>query len=613
MQSKKKYKTEVLIIGAGAAGICAALQAARMGVKVMLVEETEWLGGMLSAAGVSAIDGNHQLPSGLWGEFRDKLYQHYGGPNAVETGWVSNTLFEPKIANRIFHEMVLEVENVALIKGYWPVSARKQNDAIVGAVFTNEAGNEININAIITIEATEYGDFLPLAGVEYRIGRESRSETDEDYAPEEPDQAVQDLTYVAILRDYGSDIRGQFNQPKNYDPEVFRGCCQEWGLAGQENMSSAAKMLEYGRLPSDRFMINWPIKGNDYAGDLLKSDRTQRRQILHHAKQKTLAFVYFIQNQLGFTNLGLDEKQFPTDDHLPLIPYIRESRRIKGKYTLTVSDILNPSKNSIDSDYIAVGNYPLDHHHLDTNILTSEKYPAIPAFGVPLGCLIPENTDGLLVAEKSISVSHIVNGCTRLQPVVMQIGQAAGAAAALCIQSGKQPANLAVRDVQRQLLADGMWLIPFSDITEDDPAFDAMQRTVVCGLIKGEGRPSGWENKFLIHPGQHMTEQDVYDVLNLIGVKNSNIIALKDSLEKCHLDKFLILIWQAKEGERYTDKISKPVFDKHLLSQAIHYFSTNNLIADWIKTDEASLRQAVNRKTAMYLVDSVFNPFENLM
>jgi len=67
----------ILIIGAGAGGTAAAIQAARMGVKVYLFSESPWLGGMLTAAGVSAIDGNHQLPSGLWGEFRTKLYAHY--------------------------------------------------------------------------------------------------------------------------------------------------------------------------------------------------------------------------------------------------------------------------------------------------------------------------------------------------------------------------------------------------------------------------------------------------------------------------------------------------------------------------------------------------------
>uniref|UniRef100_UPI003D7F6652 FAD-dependent oxidoreductase n=1 Tax=Pedobacter sp. TaxID=1411316 RepID=UPI003D7F6652 len=86
---------DLLIIGGGASGTTAGIQASRMGVNTLIIEETGWLGGMLTSAGVSAIDGNHQMPSGIWGEFREKLYQYYGGPNAVETGWVSNTLFEP--------------------------------------------------------------------------------------------------------------------------------------------------------------------------------------------------------------------------------------------------------------------------------------------------------------------------------------------------------------------------------------------------------------------------------------------------------------------------------------------------------------------------------------
>ncbi|TFH00472.1 MAG: FAD-dependent oxidoreductase, partial [Calditrichales bacterium] len=96
----KRYETDVLITGGGTSGVAAAIQAARQNVNVVIVEETPWLGGMLTAAGVSAIDGNHRMPSGIWGEFRQKLYDHYGGAEAVATGWVSNTLFEPSFANR---------------------------------------------------------------------------------------------------------------------------------------------------------------------------------------------------------------------------------------------------------------------------------------------------------------------------------------------------------------------------------------------------------------------------------------------------------------------------------------------------------------------------------
>jgi hypothetical protein len=91
---------DLLIVGGGARGTAAAIEASRLGVKTVMGEETTWLGGMLSAAGVSASDENHHLPYGIWGEFREKLYRPYGGPKAVETGWVSNPLVEPSVADK---------------------------------------------------------------------------------------------------------------------------------------------------------------------------------------------------------------------------------------------------------------------------------------------------------------------------------------------------------------------------------------------------------------------------------------------------------------------------------------------------------------------------------
>jgi hypothetical protein len=110
-----QQETQLLIVGGGASGTSAGIQAARMGVKTVILEETSWLGGMITAAGVSAIDGNHKLPSGIWGEFREKLYAHYGGPEAVGTGWVSNTLFEPSVGNRIFQKWVKEEQNLEVL------------------------------------------------------------------------------------------------------------------------------------------------------------------------------------------------------------------------------------------------------------------------------------------------------------------------------------------------------------------------------------------------------------------------------------------------------------------------------------------------------------------
>ena len=102
---KSRFNTDVLIIGGGTSGTMAGIQSARMGVKTIIVEETPWLGGMMTSAGVSAIDGNHNLHSGLWHEFKMNIEKHYGSPQALASGWVSSVMFEPSVAQKILRDM----------------------------------------------------------------------------------------------------------------------------------------------------------------------------------------------------------------------------------------------------------------------------------------------------------------------------------------------------------------------------------------------------------------------------------------------------------------------------------------------------------------------------
>ena len=98
--SRVEY-VDVLVVGGGASGISAGVQSARMGVRTMVVEETPWVGGMLTAAGVSCVDGNYRMQSGIFGEFADSLARRYGGWQALQTGWVSNINFEPHVGQEI--------------------------------------------------------------------------------------------------------------------------------------------------------------------------------------------------------------------------------------------------------------------------------------------------------------------------------------------------------------------------------------------------------------------------------------------------------------------------------------------------------------------------------
>ena len=131
-QAPAVLETDVLVVGGGTGGIGAALQSARLGARTIVAEPTPWIGGMLSAAGVSATDGNHRLPSGIWREFRQKIYDAYGGPAAVATGWVSHTQFEPHVADRLFKEMAAAEPLLRVLLGHRFVDAVKRGHAACG-------------------------------------------------------------------------------------------------------------------------------------------------------------------------------------------------------------------------------------------------------------------------------------------------------------------------------------------------------------------------------------------------------------------------------------------------------------------------------------------------
>ncbi|MBD3385991.1 FAD-dependent oxidoreductase [candidate division KSB1 bacterium] len=605
----EKLKTDLLIAGGGASGVCAAIQAVRMGVKVLLVEETPWLGGMLTSAGVSAIDGNHNLPSGLWGEFRQRLYEHYGGQQAVETGWVSHTLFEPKVGNAIFQQMVDEQPNISVRFGYRPVAVQKTETAVREVDFSNEKGDHLFVEAQVTIDATEYGDLLPLAGCEYRSGRDARTDFGEPHAPKKPDRYIQDMTFVAILKEYDSDRDMSIKAPPDYDPAHFSGMCKELSDSLDDDLVDCRKMLEYGRLPNRKIMLNWPIKGNDTFVDYIDMNWEQRRTAFQAARNATLNCLYHLQTRLGMKHLGLTDDEFATADRLPYLPYIREARRLRGIDTLRVQELIDPYYYGKYSHGIAVGDYPLDHHHDRAPASITESYPNIPAFNVPYECLVPYQVDGLLVAEKSISVTHIVNGCTRLQPVVMQIGQAAGAAAALCVNEHSHPRDVDIRCLQQHLLDSRMWLMPFSDITPGDPAFQAIQRTGLLGLLKGEPVAHDWENRMYFHPQEPLTRQDAVDAFRAAGYGGGEVWpSLPAQLTR---SDFIILAWTLR-GRPQEFNGSLPFEDVDPSNReiaAVHYAFEQGWVKDIYSCRRLYPGKTITRKEGALLLDRIVDPF----
>ena len=499
----REQSADVLVVGGGTSGVAAGIQAARSGVNAMIVEEGPWLGGMLTSAGVSAVDGNYNLRSGIFGEFCDSLAAHYGGWDSLKTGWVSNILFEPSVGNRIFNSMTsaenrldvrygLGFEKAEKLSRGWKVYFRNPSD-----------GKCMIVKTKILIDATELGDVAAACGAGYRVGMDSRYDTGEEIAPEKANDIVQDMTYVAILKDFGPDADMTIDCPEGYDADDFINSCKgprSTGATYGRVLWTPQEMIDYGRLPGGKYMINWPIEGNDYYANVIEMSPQERQAVFEKAKNYTKCFIYYIQSELGYKNLGIADDEFPTSDGFPLIPYHREARRIDGEVLFTMNHAAKPFEQTqpLYRTGIAVGDYSIDHHHFahpDYDNIPKLNFGPIASFNVPLGALVPKGVDDLIVAEKSISVTNIMNGATRLQPVVMQIGQAAGVLAALAVSCGTKVRDVPVRDVQDKLLASRCYIMPYMDLKPGDAGFGAIQRIGATGLMKGEPRYMDWSNQ----------------------------------------------------------------------------------------------------------------------
>ncbi|ELS01375.1 succinate dehydrogenase/fumarate reductase flavoprotein subunit [Xenococcus sp. PCC 7305] len=484
-----KISTDVLVVGAGTGGVAAAIQSARSGVQTVLATEFSWLGGMLTSAGVCAPDGNELAAwqTGLWRAYIKELQKRQSG--GLDNAWVSLFTYHPAVGAKIFDNWTEELDKLQVIKTGKPLAVLKQGDRITGVTFAN-----LTIEATITIDATELGDLLAIAEIPHRWGWELQAEFNEPSAPIEHNEitekyTVQAPTWVFLLEE-GNREQGIGNREQGGN--LFKNTWENYG---------AEKFLNYGKLTDNLYMINWPIAGNDYGLgiDRLTQSATAADEFLLEAYNHSYKYAEYLQTELA-GNYGLASNIFPhhenqilqnseikLDPAFALHPYYRESRRIIGKTTITEHDILPMANGSVAAlpvndqgqvNAITIGNYANDHHYPGfdfplepKSIKWGGRWTGTP-FTIPYDALIPQSIDGLIACEKNISVSHIANGSTRLQPVVMNIGQAAGMAAKLCIEQNCQPRELPVRTLQDALLEDQFApsaVIPLYNLSPNNP------------------------------------------------------------------------------------------------------------------------------------------------
>lgn len=486
--SVHQRSVDVVVWGGGSGGVAAALQAARSGAQTLLLTPGPWLGGMVSAAGVCCPDGNELSPwqSGLWGGLLRALAAET--PGGLDHNWVSCFGYRPATAEAILRRWVAAESRLE----WWPLARLKgleRRGDRLSALNLDWQGEAWRLAPTIVVDGSDRGDLYPLADVPHRLGWEARETWGEPSAPPLADlerdaffaqQPVQSPTWVVMaqlndldpLRQDGSSSWATESAPA----APFSEATRRFGLE---------RTLTYGRLPGGLVMLNWPLAGNDWHGGLHRAFTADgwpgevpgdlAADMQAHSQAFAQALLAVSEGRLQRAAIFPSPEQaaggaLQGDGDLALMPYWREGRRLVAQATVLEQHLLPvapgasiaplPLDASGRPTAIAVGNYANDHHYPGADWPLAPKscrwggrWSGTP-FAIPYGALVSDAVVNLLAADKAFGVSHMANGATRLQPLVLNLGQAAGLAAALCVRGNLLPAALPVRQLQEALLAD---------------------------------------------------------------------------------------------------------------------------------------------------------------
>lgn len=500
-------RADVLVVGGGLGGVAAALAAARLGKRVLLTEETSWIGGQLTAQavppdehpwieGIGCTPAYRRLRAGI----RDYYRRNYPLTPAARfdahlnpgMGRVSPLCHEPRVALAVLYELLapyLTSSQIEIMTRSRPVAAEVDRDRVRAVtVREEEGGSDVAIAAPFVLDATEWGDLLALAGAEHVVGAESQAQTGEPHAlAGPPDPLDQQSVTACFALDYLPGEDHTIARPEDYAfwrgyrADFWPGPQLGWVFVdpvtleirrerifeadGGEGLWAFRRILARDNFPAGTFasdisLVNWPQ--NDYwLGPVVGVAEEERRRHLRAARQLSLSFLYWMQTEgprpdggAGYPGLRLRPDVVGTSDGLAKQVYVRESRRIRAEFTVLEQHVGVDARPGLEGaevfpDSVGIGSYRIDLHPT-TRHRTYVDLGSWP-FQIPLGALLPIRLENLLPAAKNLGVTHITNGCFRLHPIEWNVGEAAGALAAHCLERGLAPRQ--VRASPR-LLAD---------------------------------------------------------------------------------------------------------------------------------------------------------------
>lgn len=444
---------DVLVIGGGPAGVCAAIAAARNGAKTLLIEQNGFSGGMATAGLVGPFmtcydkSGSTMVIRGLFAELVDRLVERGGAihPSLVQAGtpytsWIVQghdhcTPFDAELLKVLLDDMLQEA-GVDILYHTSFLRPILEGDNLVGAEVMRREG-PAEVRAAVTIDCTGDGDVAYRAGVPCEKGNAKG--------------VMQPATMFFRINNVDSkaleaDI--ERNKDNFYRKDGVNYRSLHWRVS---------EAREAGDWPLNRVSIGIfrCVRDDEWAVNtsrIMGVDATDSRSLTLGeitGRQQVQIIMRFLNKYVpGCENARL----MSTGSTLG----IRESRHIQGEYTLTLDDVL---EGRVTEDAVVLCSNSVDIHGRYGPM--SNEYITVQNgeyYGIPYRCLVPRKMDGLLAAGRCLSAQSEAAGAVRVMPPCMAMGQAAGTAAALAARQGVPPRRIDAGALQAQLRQDGAFL-----------------------------------------------------------------------------------------------------------------------------------------------------------
>ncbi|MDO5329069.1 MAG: FAD-dependent oxidoreductase [Coriobacteriia bacterium] len=499
---KKHY--DVVVIGGGLSGMCAAVSAARNGAKTCLVQDRSVYGGNCSSEVRMHIMG---------------ASCHWAKKNASETGLMMELLLENKLVNDTFNYSVWD----GVMWGF--IQAQEGLDNYMNTTMETVFSDGKNIKAVqcyqmstekrfifdgdIYIDCTGHGTLGYFAGAEYAIGTEAKSIFDEKIGPDENNGETMGDSIMFFAQDVGYPV--EFKKPAwahTFDDSFFEHryhgevCTYHTPdsvvvFNPKENPIEDAedKLIE----KYDNCSGYWWIElGGDWK-DIIGEAEDLRWELL-----KVVYGIWdHIKNGGDHGAENYDIVWFGT------VAGVRESRRLIGDYILKETDI-SPETRTVPDDAVAYGGWPMDEHNpggfYAKGEIPSMVYNFEGLYSIPYGCYCSKNIDNLMMAGRDISCSKAAMSSTRVMATCAIGGQAAGTAAAMASKVGLNPTEFGkkyIQDLRQQLLKDDCYIIGCQNKDPDDIARTAK--------VTASSEKSGFEAKRVISGVSRNTDNETHE------------------------------------------------------------------------------------------------------